>query len=338
MKKVLFSLSVFAVVLFAAQSCTKNSNIESPSVEVADYSNSNDEYEEIEAPDNDDSDPIGYEPEALVATVTGGTKVSMLEDADNTCQEFKYAKPGTSPSWTPSTKVGKGANAVTFTVVLAGLPVGSSKVDSIINTNSSTGATAAVDKVAKVGGRLIVSNVTPDATDTTKCTFKLSAETDEFKAGSATCKIYYHVTKAGVSTVKYKSVTIKAIGVSATGKTFSTQRWGFDAAGGAAAKYTATPTTFDTSGTGNFAPVIGSVVCFGPSKRGVIDSVSISAPLATASAATKAKGDKVFFRYVMYNSKCTSTKKIGKVTVYKKLLPTTKVLYTDGPALSGFVQ
>lgn len=330
--KILFLITALALLVIAGQSCRKASAEDNFSnVEMVNDEGDSEIIEDFELQE----DPIGYEPDAVGAAVTGGTKVTLTEDADNDCTEFKYAKPSASASWVAPIKVGTGG--VTLTLALTGLPVGSTTIDSIVNTNSTTGKYATAEKLTKVGGKLLISDITPGV-DSTAYTFKISTETDDFTAGSASCKIYWRVIKAGVTTVKYKSVTVKCIGLSASGKTFGTQRWGYDKVGGASGKYATTPTAIDTVGVGNFVPAVGMIVCFGANKRGVIDSVSITPPLSTASATTKAKGDKQFFRYTMYNYNCKSSKKVGKVTVYREVMPNTKFLYKDGPALSGFVE
>lgn len=336
MKKVIFSISTFAVLLFAAQSCTKNSTIENPSISSAsDYELVDNASEEFEAPDIDAlTDPIGYEPEALTVTVGTLTRATATEDAAANCDAFKYAPVGKDAS----AKVGHGANSVTVSLVLAGLPAGSSDIDSIVNTNSSTGAYAEEAKWKKVGSRLNISQVTKGV-DSLHYTFKLDAASDTFRAGSCAAKIYYRVTKAGVTTGKYKTVTIKCVGVNENVNTFGTQKWGYELWGGSPSKYTAEGTAFPTfvgADSTRYVPAVGDVLRFGSDKRALLTQIiSTTAPV---TAAQILKGTKYVLQYRIMDPTCKSTTKIAKLTYYDHLPATQTIAIAGGTAtLTKFV-
>lgn len=338
MKKVLFSLSMFAVLVFVGQSCKKasaDSDILAAQATSQNYDAVDNASEDFEAPDIDElTDPIGYEPDALTVTVGTLTRATATEDQAANCDAFKYAPVGKDAS----VKVGYGGNAIDVAITLAGLPIGSSDIDSIVNTNSSTGKYAEDAKVAKVGGRLVISNVTKGV-DSLHYTFKLAASVDTFRAGSCAAKIYYRVTKAGVTTAKYKTVTIKCVGVNGNVNTFGTQKWGYELWGGNASKYTAEGTAFPTfvaPDTVRYVPAVGDVLRFGSDKRALVTAIiSTTAPV---TAAQILKGTKYVLQYKIMDPTCKSTTKVAKLTYYDHLPATQTLTIASGTAtLTKFV-
>lgn len=317
--KFLFVLAAFTLLLVFAQSCKKASAEDNTvqSEASANFDQVDNSFTEESATEIE-TDPIGYEPEALSITLGTLTRCAESEDASANCTTFKYS-PATGEK---SAKVGYGANSINVSLTFAELQIGASRVDSIVNTNSSTGKYATAEKVAKVGGRLVVSNVT-EGVDSLHYSFKLAASTDLFRAGSAACKVYWHIG----SVIKSKTVTIKCIGINENVNTFGTQKWGWEFYGGAANKYTAAGTTIDST----YVPAIRDGLRFGSDKIAIIDSlISTTAPVTTSQIA---KGTKYVVRYKIMDPVCTSSTKSGKLTLYSKVVPTNTLTVVGGTAL-----
>lgn len=321
MKKVLFSLSMFAVLVFAGQSCKKASaedNVAQVEMNNEDNSTISEEFLDIQ------EDPI-FESEAGTPTVTfaGGTKATDA-DGDGICTTFKYKD---------AYKVGTDGSTLTLTLSSSAI------IDSITNENTSTGAAAAAAAVTKVGGHLLFSDVSNTATATTTATVKLATENNGFRAGSAKMVVYMRVKAKDTSTTytvaKKKAVTIKCVGLDGTGYIFGTQAWGFnkESASGLGSGYDATPTAIDS----NYVPALGDILTFGGAtgkQKAFISSTPIKTAMTT-SASSIAKGDKYAFEYIIWNASCKSSRKLGKATIYSKIAPTT-VAATGGPALTHY--
>ena len=336
--KILIPMAALVLLIIAGQSCKKASaedNVATEQQASANFDDVDNASQDFEAPDIDElTDPIPYEPEALTVTVGTLTRATASEDAAANCDAFKYAPAGKEAS----AKVGYGGNSINVAITLAGLPAGSSDIDSIVNVNSSTGAYAEAAKVEKVGGRLVISDVTKGV-DSLHYTFKLAASVDTFRAGSCAAKIYWRVTKNGVVTAKYKTVTIKCVGVNENVNTFGTQKWGYELWGGINSKYSAEGTAFPTFVGGDstrYVPAVGDVLRFGSDKRALVTAIiSTTAPV---TAAQIVKGTKYVMQYKIMDPTCKSTTKVAKLTYYDHLPATQTIAIAGGTAaLTKFV-
>jgi hypothetical protein len=327
--KIFITLCLVATASFFVASCKKDGVSSSSSVqpinEDFDYVDnrtiSEDEDTEIQV------DEI-YDTEGLNPTITfdstGTTAVKAgNSDADGNCTKFeKYEGKGVY-------KVGH--TGKTFKLTLSSNAV----IDSIVNTNTNTGKYAKNADAALVGGRLEFFDLAATSTGTGSLV-KLKTQLDSFKYGSAKMTVYMRVKEKDTSTTytqaKIRNVTVKVVGLAASGAMYGTQKYAYQAADGSTANYTATPTAIDS----NYVPAKGDVLVFGGAtgnQRGVISSTPVVT--AATTAAQLVKGTKYQFEYVIGNADCKGSRSVKKATIYRKVAPLTTPV-TDGQKLTHY--
>ena len=304
--KNLFSVLAISVLLIVvAQSCKKNAtddNLTSnDDLEQLDNSTISEEEFEIE------EDVLPYEPDALTVTVSGGTKIDD-SDADGKCTTVK-------PSF-------KKAITINSTSLELGLKFNSNvELISVVNTNTKTGVNGTNAVGQKINFGLIGATLDENfQLDSTKYTVMVSAS-DTFRLGSAKMTITYKIKSTGnVMVTKTKNVTVYFIGKNSAGKSFGSQAWGFAHEGGNNTRYTGTPVAIDS----NYVPAVGDLLTTATgAQRAIITGVTEGVTPTTTSQ--KSRGLKYTCTYVMWNPRCTGTRKAAKASWYRKVAPTAKV-------------
>lgn len=323
--KNLFSLiAVAAVLLFAAQACKKASAEDN----IAQVEASEQEGESIVSEEWLDTqvDEI-YESEVGTPSVTIGTSgVTLATDADGD------ASCAATPTFKYKDQYIVGTAGSTLSLTLGASCI----VDSIVNTNSKSGKNATDADAAKIGGKLVFSDLSNSTTPSTAVTVKLAQAEAGFKTGSAKMTVYMRVklkdTSSTYTEKKSKSVTVKVVGKNASNKLYGTNAWGLLASGVSTANLTAAGTTIDSA---SFVPTKGDVIIFGADKfRGVIDSVS-------APTTSTKNGIKYKFYYTAWNAKadCKSSRARKSVSKYaytfkpSGVIAPTNSTVTDYPAI-----
>lgn len=320
--KNLFSLiAVAAVLLFAAQACKKASAEDNiAQIEAANLQGE----EQIVSEEWLDTqvDEI-YESEAGTPSVTIGTSgVTLATDSNGD------ASCAATPTYKYKDQYIVGTAGSTLTLTMGAACV----VDSIVNTNSKSGKYATDADAAKIGGKLVFSDLAVSPTANT-VTVKLAQAEGEFKTGSAKMTVYMRVklkdTSSTFTEKKSKSVTIKVVGKNSSDKLYGTNAWGLLDGGVTPTNLTAAGTTIDSA---SFVPTKGDVIIFGADKfRGVIDSV------AAPTTSTK-NGIKYKFYYTAWNAKadCKSSKARKSVSKYAYTFKPSGVLGTGASGVTDY--
>ena len=284
--------AIAALLMFSVVACKKGADAESPSIEKTEAADDYSNYDSEELQPETQVDEFYDAEAAATVTFTSAGGQAATSDGDGSCSSaFKYAdyyKIGTTP------------------VVLSLVTTGMSSITSITNMNSKTGVSP--------GAASIVFSSKTNGVDTNHYSVSIAASTADFRQGSAKMSIVY-VDGKGVT--KTKNVTIKCVGLNASGKIFGTQAWGLMYEGVSSGNLTAAGTTITVSGAtstkdiaSNFTPAVGDVLVFSSSIRGVIDSVVMKKDTATIAGIWHSKKYKIYTtQWNVKDCKSSRTKK-----------------------------